>query len=97
MSVNNFDPVALTQALVRCPSVTPKDEGALDIVEKHLQELNFSCTRLPFHEKGYEDVDNLFARIGSNGKHLAFAGHTDVVPIGNKESWICDPFSAKII
>lgn len=97
MSENNFDPIILTQVLVRCPSITPKDEGALNIVEKHLQELNFNCTRLPFQEKGYDDVDNLFAKIGNVGKHLAFAGHTDVVPVGNEKSWMCSPFSGEII
>ena len=92
----NFDPVALTQALVECPSITPKDEGALDIVETHLASIGFHCTRLPFSEDNSYDVDNLFATIGSKGKHLAFAGHTDVVPPGNENSWKYPPFSATI-
>ena len=92
----NFDPIDLTQALVRCPSVTPADNGALDIVENHLTHLSFRCTRLPFSETNYDNVDNLFATIGSTGKHLAFAGHTDVVPPGNESSWKYPPFSAKI-
>ena len=61
----NFDPINLTQALVRCPSVTPSDNGALDIVENHLTHLSFRCTRLPFSETNYDNVDNLFATIGS--------------------------------
>lgn len=93
----DFDYVALTQALVQCPSVTPKDEGALQIIENHLTNIGFKCSRLPFSEKGYEDVDNLFSTIGKTGKHLAFAGHTDVVPVGNKDSWKYPPFSATII
>ena len=60
----NFDPIDLTQALVRCQSVTPADNGALDIVENHLTHLGFQCTRLLFSETNYDDVDNLFASIG---------------------------------
>ena len=92
----NFDPIVLTQALVKCPSITPKDKGALDIVQDHLSSLGFNCTRLPFSDKNSYDVDNLFATIGSKGKHLAFAGHTDVVPPGNENSWKYPPFSATI-
>ena len=96
MNKINFDPITLTQALVKCPSITPKDEGALDIVQDHLSSIGFSCTRLPFTDKNSYDVDNLFATIGSKGKHLAFAGHTDVVPPGNEGSWKYPPFSATI-
>ena len=96
MTKINFDPISLTQALVKCPSITPKDEGALDVVEKHLSHLGFNCTRLPFSGNNSYDVDNLFATIGSSGKHLAFAGHTDVVPPGNEDSWKYHPFSATI-
>ena len=71
MNKLNFDPISLTQALVKCPSVTPKDEGALDVVQEHLIHLGFQCTRLPFTDEKSYDVDNLFATIGSNGKHLA--------------------------
>lgn len=96
MNKSNFDPIVLTQALVKCPSITPKDEGALDIIQNHLQSIGFTCTRLPFTDQNSYDVDNLFATIGSQGKHLAFAGHTDVVPPGNEKSWKYPPFSAKI-
>ena len=96
MTKINFDPISLTQALVQCPSITPKDEGALDVVENHLSHLGFNCTRLPFSGNDSYDVDNLFATIGSSGKHLAFAGHTDVVPPGNEDSWMYPPFSATI-
>ena len=92
----NFDPIIITQALVKCASITPKDEGALDIVENHLSYLGFKCTRLPFSDPSSYDVDNLFATIGSNGKHLAFAGHTDVVPPGNLKDWTIDPFKPVI-
>ena len=96
MNKIDFDYVALTQALVKCPSVTPNDEGALQVVEEHLINLGFNCTRLPFSEDGFDDIDNLFAKIGESGKHLAFAGHIDVVPPGNEESWKYPPFSATI-
>ena len=92
----NFDPIVLTQNLVKCPSVTPDDKGALDIVENHLSHLNFNCTRIPFTGNNSYDVDNLFATIGSSGKHLAFAGHTDVVPAGNFDSWKYPPFEGRI-
>ena len=92
----NFDPIVLTQNLVRCPSITPKDSGALDIIENHLNNLGFNCQKLPFSGNNSYDVDNLFATIGTTGKHLAFAGHTDVVPPGNEKSWKYPPFSATI-
>ena len=96
MNKIDFDYVALTQALVKCASVTPNDKGALQVVEEHLVNLGFNCTRLPFSEDGFDDIDNLFAKIGEAGKHLAFAGHIDVVPPGNEESWKYPPFSATI-
>ena len=96
MNKIDFDYVALTQALVKCPSVTPHDEGALQVVEDYLKDLGFECTRLPFSEYGFNDIDNLFAKIGETGKHLAFAGHTDVVPPGNERSLKYPPFSATI-
>ena len=96
MSDLNFDPIELTRALVKCPSVTPKDEGALQIVENHLKHLNFNCKRLIFSGNNSYEVNNLFATIGKKGKHFAYAGHTDVVPPGNIESWKYPPFSATI-
>ncbi len=96
MNSLNFDPISLTQALVKCPSVTPDQAGTLDIIQDHLKYLGFQCTRLPFSDKNSYEVDNLFATRGSSGKHLAFAGHTDVVPPGNENSWKYPPFSAKI-
>jgi succinyl-diaminopimelate desuccinylase len=96
MNKIDFDYVALTQALVKCPSVTPYDEGALQVAEDHLRNIGFKCIRLPFSEEGFDNVDNLFAKIGESGKHLVFAGHTDVVPSGNEESWKYPPFSATI-
>ncbi|MGB1181983.1 MAG: succinyl-diaminopimelate desuccinylase [Candidatus Puniceispirillaceae bacterium] len=87
--------VCLTQDLVKCPSVTPAEGGALDLLEQVLTELGFSCTRLPFG-KGEARIDNLFARIGSGHPHIAFAGHTDVVPTGDVAAWSCDPFAGEV-
>ena len=89
------DAVELARQLIRCPSVTPAEGGALDLLEAEFTSLGFHCTRLPFGE-GDEQIDNLFATIGDGHPHIAFAGHTDVVPPGNLESWQFEPFSAEI-
>ena len=87
--------VELTQRLIRCPSVTPQEGGALDCLEAELSGLGFACERLPFGE-GDSRIDNLFARRGGAGPHLCFAGHTDVVPVGDMAAWTHDPFAAEI-
>ncbi len=89
--MSKIDPIELSRALIRRPSVTPADEGALDVLESALAGLGFHCTRLKF-----EDVDNLYARIGDGSPHLCFAGHTDVVPPGDAANWSAEPFSAEI-
>ena len=89
-----LDPVALAQALIRCPSVTPRDEGALDVLQGALKPLGFSCQRLVFEEPGTEAVANLYARTGNGAPLFCFAGHTDVVPPGGQ--WKSDPFGAEI-
>ncbi len=90
------DPVALLQALIRCPSVTPADEGALGVLEDVLRPMGFACERMPFSTSGTPDVDNLYARLGHEGAPLCFAGHTDVVPPGDHGAWSFPPFSAEI-
>lgn len=92
-----IDAVALTQALVRCPSVTPADAGALDIIQSALSGLGFACTRLNLGEPPLGPVDNLFATIGCGKPHLCFAGHSDVVPPGEASQWLVDPFAASIV
>ena len=87
--------VRLTRDLIRCPSVTPAEGGALDLLQAELSEMGFVCTRLPFGE-GEARIDNLFARLGDSRPQLAFAGHTDVVPAGNEAAWSCGPFSGEI-
>ncbi|MDE2465904.1 MAG: succinyl-diaminopimelate desuccinylase [Alphaproteobacteria bacterium] len=91
-----IDAIALAQDLIRCPSVTPKDGGALGVLEAALTPLGFRCHRLHFDEAGTEGVDNLYARLGSHGPHFGFAGHTDVVPVGDLSAWTTDPFGAEI-
>ncbi|MBU1210776.1 MAG: succinyl-diaminopimelate desuccinylase [Alphaproteobacteria bacterium] len=90
------DAVALARALIRCPSVTPAEGGALDLLQRVLAPLGFTCHRLPFTAAGTPDIDNLYARLGAAGPHLCFAGHTDVVPPGNEAAWSVPPFAAEI-
>jgi succinyl-diaminopimelate desuccinylase len=89
------DPLPLAQALIRCRSVTPADDGALDVVQRALEPLGFACTRLPFGPDDYR-VDNLFARRGTGAPHLCYAGHTDVVPPGDAAGWTADPFAGVV-
>ena len=95
MSVT-IDPVDLARALILCPSVTPQDAGALDVLQKALERLGFKCHRLPFGA-GEARVDNLYARLGTEAPNFCFAGHTDVVPVGDPQSWTVDPFGAEQI
>lgn len=95
-SDTQVDPVALAQALIRCPSVTPADAGALDVLEAALKPLGFETWRLTFGEAPDGPVQNLFARRGNSGPHFAFAGHTDVVPVGDAAAWSVDPFAGVV-
>jgi succinyl-diaminopimelate desuccinylase len=90
------DPVALTAELVRFPSVTPKDEGAIAHLARVLEQVGFMCEVLEFAEPGTEKVLNLYARLGKSGRNLCFAGHTDVVPAGNLANWSVDPFAGTV-
>lgn len=91
-----IDPISLSQELMRCPSVAPEDAGALDVVEHALKNLGFTCHRLTFEEEGTEPVQNLYARLGDSQPNICFAGHTDVVPVGDESAWTVDPFGAEI-
>jgi succinyl-diaminopimelate desuccinylase len=88
----SLDPVTLTQDLIRRPSVTPADEGAMDVVEATLKGLGFSCRRMKFGE-----IENLYARYGAARPNLCFAGHTDVVPVGDAAAWSREAFAADIV
>ena len=91
-----LDVVELTRALVRCPSVTPAEAGALALLEDRLASLGFRCERMDFSQPGTPDITNLYARIGTGGKHFCFAGHSDVVPTGDLSSWTIGPFAAEL-
>ncbi|MEM9121965.1 MAG: succinyl-diaminopimelate desuccinylase [Pseudomonadota bacterium] len=88
------DPVAMTEALIRCPSVTPADGGALDLVSSALTGLGFEVERLDFGGGGRPLIGNLYARLGTARPNLCFAGHTDVVPVGDLTRWTHGPFEA---
>ncbi|MCR5873462.1 succinyl-diaminopimelate desuccinylase [Phenylobacterium sp. J426] len=87
-----IDPVELTRELIRKPSVTPADEGAMDVVERTLSGLGFACRRMRFG-----DIENLYARFGTARPNLCFAGHTDVVPVGDAQAWSKDAFAAEVV
>lgn len=89
------DPVAIARDLLRCPSVTPAEGGALTFIESTLKRAGFTTHRMTFTEPGTEPVENFYARIGTNAPHLMFAGHTDVVPPG-EQPWTHPPFAAEI-
>src|SRR5205814_1030282 len=88
--------VELTRTLVRCESVTPREAGALQLLERTLGSIGFRCERMDFSQAGTDDVANLYARVGSGGKHFCFAGHSDVVPVGDLSSWTIGPFAAEL-
>jgi succinyl-diaminopimelate desuccinylase len=90
------DPVALARDLIRCPSVTPAEGGALDYLHGVLERAGFAVHRVKFSEDGSADVENLYARIGAAAPHLMFAGHTDVVPPGEEAAWTHAPFAGEI-
>jgi succinyl-diaminopimelate desuccinylase len=85
------DPIALAQDLIRRPSVTPLDAGAMDVLEGALRPLGFVCRRMRFG-----DIENVYARRGSAGPNLCFGGHTDVVPPGDAAAWVADPFGGLV-
>lgn len=91
-----IDTIKLAQALIRCPSVTPRDEGVMAVLEEHLKALGFTCHRMTFADAPGEPTENLYARLGTAQPNLCFAGHVDVVPPGDKNAWSVDPFSATI-
>ena len=88
--------VSLARDLVKCQSVTPKDDGAINVVAKNLKKLGFKCQIMEFQEKGTAKIKNLYARIGKSSPNFCFAGHTDVVPVGDLKSWTVNPFGGVI-
>jgi succinyl-diaminopimelate desuccinylase len=92
-----IDPVELAAALIKRPSVTPKDEGAIGVLAKALAPLGFACHTVEFTEEGTAPILNLYARKGAGGRNFCFAGHTDVVPPGDLKSWSVDPFGGEVL
>ena len=86
----------LSKDLIKFPSVTPKDAGAIKFLSKKLKKLGFICKILEFKGKGSKPIKNLYARIGKKGPNLCFAGHTDVVPPGNLKDWTVNPFKPRV-
>jgi succinyl-diaminopimelate desuccinylase len=90
------DALSIARDLLRCPSVTPADAGALGVLENILKSAGFEVHRMTFSEPGAADIDNLYARIGTEGPHITFAGHTDVVPPGDESAWTHGAFSGDV-
>jgi len=91
-----IDALSIARDLVRCPSVTPADAGALGVLEKILKDAGFDVHRVTFGEPGTADIDNLYARIGTSAPHITFAGHTDVVPPGDESAWTHGAFAGDV-
>ena len=91
-----IDPIQLAQALIRCPSVTPADAGAIGVMADALESLGFTCHRMMSDERGGPAIANLYARLGDARPNFAFAGHSDVVPVGDAAAWTDDPFSGRV-
>ena len=89
-------PLELARALIRCPSITPDDAGALDVLQTALEKLGFTCHRVLGDAPESVPIDNLYARLGTAAPNFCFAGHTDVVPVGDREGWREDPFAAEV-
>ena len=87
------DALTIARDLLRCPSVTPADAGALGVLETVLKAAGFETHRVTFSEPGAADIDNLYARIGNGKPHITFAGHTDVVPPGDEAKWTHGAFA----
>ena len=94
--LKTINEVSLARDLVKCQSVTPKDDGAINVVAKNLKKLGFKCQVMEFREKGTAKIKNLYAKIGKESPNLCFAGHTDVVPVGDLKSWTVNPFGGVI-
>jgi succinyl-diaminopimelate desuccinylase len=94
---DNINALDLSRSLIKCSSVTPEDGGTQKILSKALENLGFSCHTKIFSDRNTPDVTNLYARLGTSPPNFCFAGHTDVVPVGDEESWTKDPFGAEVV
>ena len=91
-----IDELKLSKELIKFPSVTPVDAGAIKFLSKKLKSLGFKCKILEFKDKNSKPIKNLYAKFGSKQPNLCYAGHTDVVPPGNINDWTVNPFKPKI-
>ena len=94
--MKNFNELNLSKDLIRFPSVTPVDAGAINYISKKLKQLGFNCKILVFKDKKNPPIKNLYARLGNKQPNLCYAGHTDVVPPGNIDDWTVNPFKPKV-
>ena len=92
----NIDEIKLSKELIRFPSITPIDAGAIKFLSKKLKSLGFKCQILEFKDKKSPPIKNLYARLGNKEPNLCYAGHTDVVPPGNIKDWTIDPFKPTV-
>jgi succinyl-diaminopimelate desuccinylase len=92
-----IDAIELSRDLIRQPSVTPADAGAIDVLKAALEGVGFVCHDMTFSDEDTPDVRNLYARLGTDAPNFCFAGHTDVVPVGDQDAWSVDPFSAEVV
>jgi succinyl-diaminopimelate desuccinylase len=95
--MTSSNPIANLSKLIQCASVTPAEGGALGTLEAMLAPLGFKVERVISTEAGTPDIENLYARLGEQGPHLMFAGHTDVVPVGDEAAWTHPPFGAEVV
>ena len=91
-----YNEVTLAKELIRFPSITPIDAGAINFLSKKLKSLGFKCKILEFKTKDSKPVKNLYARLGKSRPNFCYAGHTDVVPPGNLNDWTVNPFKPAI-
>jgi succinyl-diaminopimelate desuccinylase len=94
--MKNFDELQLSKDLIRFPSITPVDAGAINYLAKKLRQLGFNCKILEFKDKKNPTIKNLYARLGDKQPNLCYAGHTDVVPPGNIKDWTINPFKPAV-
>ena len=88
----SINELQLAKELIRFPSITPRDAGAINFLSKKLKSLGFKCKILEFKDKKSKPIKNLYARLGNKQPNLCYAGHTDVVPPGNIKDWTINPF-----
>ena len=90
------DPVAIARELIRCPSVTPEEGGAISYLQRVLTGAGFDVHRVMFTQPGFDNIENLYGRVGTDAPHFVFAGHTDVVPPGEEQLWSYAPFAGEV-